>query len=245
MTTDRPASEKQLKWLRDLLVERNTDAWPPDWRIAADTLRTQFRLCHEAGYGPDMLNNFMSLNRRKPVTHNDFQRLLPKLQEAPRAEENRVKIPGTNIMAVKPVAPLEDGVYKVGDTIYKVKHSQNDRQWAYRLTIVNEPTKGGHVVATFKYAGRPQSKGIKAEHLLTYEDAKAFGALYGICCCCGRLLTNELSIALGIGPVCGDRQFGGEFKFMIDKAKLRVKDANRHALNADPFGIRVPGYEGK
>jgi hypothetical protein len=40
---------------------------------------------------------------------------------------------------------------------------------------------------------------------MTLEDAKEFGALYGTCCVCGRLLTNEVSIEAGIGPVCGKR----------------------------------------
>lgn len=37
---------------------------------------------------------------------------------------------------------------------------------------------------------------------MTLEEAKAFGALYGTCCVCGRTLTDEKSIAAGIGPKC-------------------------------------------
>lgn len=40
---------------------------------------------------------------------------------------------------------------------------------------------------------------------LTPERAKEFGHLYGICCVCGATLTDEKSIAAGIGPVCGRR----------------------------------------
>lgn len=37
---------------------------------------------------------------------------------------------------------------------------------------------------------------------MSLEEAMEFGRLYGICCKCGRVLTNEESIALGIGPIC-------------------------------------------
>jgi hypothetical protein len=43
---------------------------------------------------------------------------------------------------------------------------------------------------------------------LTLDEAKAFGKLYGTCCVCGRTLTNEDSIAAGIGPICGGRLAG-------------------------------------
>lgn len=37
--------------------------------------------------------------------------------------------------------------------------------------------------------------------------AMANGKETGICCCCGRTLTNKLSIELGIGPICRDLWF--------------------------------------
>ena len=40
---------------------------------------------------------------------------------------------------------------------------------------------------------------------LPLERAKDLGKLYGICVCCGRTLTDEGSIAAGIGPICATR----------------------------------------
>jgi hypothetical protein len=53
---------------------------------------------------------------------------------------------------------------------------------------------------------------IRPEFKMNEEQARAYGALYGRCYECSTPLTNELSIALGIGPICGSREFGGEFK---------------------------------
>ncbi len=40
------------------------------------------------------------------------------------------------------------------------------------------------------------------------ESAIAFGKRFGQCSCCGRTLTNSLSIELGIGPICRGKFFG-------------------------------------
>ena len=38
-------------------------------------------------------------------------------------------------------------------------------------------------------------------------SAIAYGRQFGICSCCGRELTNKLSISLGIGPICRSKFF--------------------------------------
>ena len=44
------------------------------------------------------------------------------------------------------------------------------------------------------------------------EAIKSIGLLTGRCCLCGRTLTDETSIAEGIGPICGNRAFGTAYK---------------------------------
>lgn len=94
---------------------------------------------------------------------------------------------------------LEDGMYKVGDTIYKIQHAVHGsgRQYAKQLVEDNG-------VWSFEFAAGAIKK-IRPEHRLTMEQAAEFGALYGTCCVCGRTLTDEKSIERGIGPVCAGR----------------------------------------
>jgi hypothetical protein len=40
------------------------------------------------------------------------------------------------------------------------------------------------------------------------QAAIAYGQKFGACSCCGRTLTNALSIELGIGPICRSNFFG-------------------------------------
>jgi hypothetical protein len=54
------------------------------------------------------------------------------------------------------------------------------------------------------------------------EAAIRFGMEIGACSNCGRRLTNHISRALGIGPVCGGRMFGDEFKPMVGAARAEL-----------------------
>jgi hypothetical protein len=89
---------------------------------------------------------------------------------------------------------LEVGMYQLGGEIYKVKRSEESGN-LYASVLVG--TK-------FEYA-RGAIRTLTPEHRLSLEQAKAYGVQYGICCVCGRLLTNEVSVAEGIGPICSGR----------------------------------------
>jgi hypothetical protein len=40
---------------------------------------------------------------------------------------------------------------------------------------------------------------------MTAEEGRQYGQLYGVCCRCGAQLTDEESIARGLGPVCASK----------------------------------------
>lgn len=90
----------------------------------------------------------------------------------------------------------------------KVQLNQSGtRRYAKRLHVVQELVEGTIQVtsATWEFEPGLMSK-IRPSHILTEEQAAEFGKLYGWCCICGRRLTNEESIARGIGPVCAGKQ---------------------------------------
>jgi hypothetical protein len=130
--------------------------------------------------------------------------------------------------AAKRQMVTEDGMYRNPQTgeIFKVQFNkaQGDgrRLYAKRLvmtvgdredvgtarTVTEIPLAEGNdwfVWDTqFKYA-EGAMRFIDASWKMTIDEAKAFGALYGTCCVCGRTLTDEKSIAAGIGPVCAEK----------------------------------------
>lgn len=82
------------------------------------------------------------------------------------------------------------------DTIFKVQRAVHGSGNLYAKQLTDD--------GEFIYIGRkPLYKDDMAP--LTLEKAKTLGRLYGICVCCGATLTDEGSIAAGIGPVCGKR----------------------------------------
>lgn len=96
--------------------------------------------------------------------------------------------------------PLSEGIYAVGDKVFKVYPALN----------------GGHLLAkelelqglakkpTWVYRGAA-TRFVQADQQMTHEQAVKFGKITGVCAMCGRTLTDESSIAAGIGPICANR----------------------------------------
>lgn len=89
---------------------------------------------------------------------------------------------------------LDEGMYKVGDDIFKVYYTRKGHLATKRLGADG-----------FEYTGRKPLSQITAEHRMTLDEAKEYGKVTGMCCMCGALLTNEESIANGIGPICATK----------------------------------------
>ncbi len=90
----------------------------------------------------------------------------------------------------------EEGMYRNAEgDIFKVQRSrESGNLYAKRLDLIEGFIYEAGAIRNLKPSDR-----------MTLDDAKAFGVQYGICCVCGALLTNEVSVAEGIGPVCGGR----------------------------------------
>lgn len=102
--------------------------------------------------------------------------------------------------AAVPVEPAREGMYRMGDKIYKVQKAVHGSGNLYAKELV----QGGFVYAPGIV------KRLNGSHRMTLEQAKEYGALYGTCCVCGRTLTDEVSIANGIGPVCAGKGWWSE-----------------------------------
>ncbi len=97
------------------------------------------------------------------------------------------------------VAPLEVGMYRAGGEIFRVVRSrESGNLYAKRLNVLGEGN------AQFTYAAGA-IRTLTAADRMTVAEAKAWGVEFGICCVCAAVLTNPVSVAEGIGPVCGGR----------------------------------------
>lgn len=101
-----------------------------------------------------------------------------------------------------PTDKAPEGMHKIGDEIFKVQKAVHGSGHLYAKRLVAGEGYGSK--ARFEYAPGVL-RTLSTDTLMTLDEAKAWGALYGTCCVCGRTLTNEDSIEAGIGPICAQK----------------------------------------
>lgn len=112
----------------------------------------------------------------------------------------------------KPLATVEFGYYKSADgTFYS--YQEHDTHYGkmpvFAKLVLPSAWAGAGAKARWRKLARgpSSSKKYAAKYLsglapLTLEQAKAEGKLLGRCIRCGATLTDPVSVANGIGPVC-------------------------------------------
>lgn len=103
---------------------------------------------------------------------------------------------------------LEPGMYLAPDgRIIRVQKSKESGKAYGKVAVVEQEAEraaDGTVItpAVIRFDYAPGATvGLTPEHRMTFEQARAFGALHGVCVF-GHALTDPLSVAAGIGPKC-------------------------------------------
>jgi len=92
---------------------------------------------------------------------------------------------------------LDLGMYQVDGVIYKVQRAVHGSGFLYAKRWDEESQSFEKETGAIRK--------IRASHRMTLEEAARFGQITGTCGHCGRTLTDEDSIAAGIGPVCAGK----------------------------------------
>jgi len=200
-TITRQASAKQLKWLRDLLIQHDYSNFPDDWRDYCDFIKEAFDRCTQAGYDSGELNNWLAVHFvDREVSQDTFKKLLPRLQSAPKS-----KSPGWYHEYPDASLPVPAGRYGI--------HTKDDAANKLAFYVVDRPEEGkwaGKVFVSMLISDNKQRLpfAIQAAVLrkIAAVGAETASATYGWefkrCGVCGRGLTNDDSRERGIGPVC-------------------------------------------
>lgn len=103
----------------------------------------------------------------------------------------------------------DEGMYVYKNQVYKVIVAVHGSGHLYAKRLeVSQHEEGTEL------EGKPKGTFVKAtgmlrflrqEHKMSLEEAKRYGSLYGFCVRCGATLTDEGSIAAGIGPICAGK----------------------------------------
>lgn len=150
------------------------------------------------------------LRRELGVTENDATRafianltkaeaspMIDSLIEQAKAQRSAQRVQQADAKRRAERVELEAGIYLVDGTVYKVQKAIHGSGNMYAKVLVTDAPG----VAHFDYAPGAIRK-IRPENRMNLDQAKEYGAVYGVCCNCGRTLTDESSIEAGIGPVC-------------------------------------------
>lgn len=176
------ASAKQCATVRNMWAKKDVEFTGEDLAIASLAVLW-------AEYADGKNEN----RPEKELTHNEISPIIGKIFDAnwkPRESK-----PKADRAPSAPVAELEAGMYLWEDRIFKVQIAVHGSGKPY----AKEFTENG-----FEYAPG-MVRNLSADNRMTLDQAKEFGALYGTCIVCGRTLTDEKSIAAGIGPICSER----------------------------------------
>jgi hypothetical protein len=140
----------------------------------------------------------------RTITKSQASRLIDALKRAPLLDEPKPVAPRPAVVRPAARETVPEGFYYVadpeGDYVAKVQlNLAGTRKYAKRLCVYLDGS-------SWEYTPGLVEK-LTPEMALTEEQATRMGTdpnspLYGWCCICGLRLTNELSIELGIGPIC-------------------------------------------
>lgn len=115
--------------------------------------------------------------------------LISELKAAPLA--------GTVDSVRKAQAEPEEGLYQVGDDVYKVQANRatgsGRNLYAKQMNLET---------GEFHYVGKKPFHLLTSDTKMSVEEAGRYGKLYGRCIRCGKELTDEFSIANGLGKIC-------------------------------------------
>lgn len=177
----KPASEKQVAFVLRLDAERDVPVAGKTEQEATHIARLE-----------DLQGGGKFVSSREASALIEWLLTIPKAAPAQHPEAQ----------AAAKAEPLTHGMYRKDETIYKIQKAVHGSGHLYAKRLV--PGDGYGAKASFVYAPGAM-KVLTLADRMSLEEAKAWGALYGTCCVCGRTLTNEDSIEAGIGPVCAGK----------------------------------------
>ena len=102
-----------------------------------------------------------------------------------------------NVFTEETTEELDLGMYQVGGVIYKVQRAVHGSGFLYAKRWDEESQSFQKETGAIRK--------IRASDRMTLEEAARFGQITGTCGHCGRTLTDEGSIAAGIGPICATK----------------------------------------
>lgn len=189
----------------------------------------QWRAVHDPSYatkGAEELRQEFAATHPNFGSENDRDaRIAERIQAAASEQTFEQKYADVDICAVvdaeRAAKATEPGFYRLADKVYRLKKSQFGRLYAQLVTGKGFSYDGGKGVASQ----------LSAVDLMTPEEVRAHGAATGVCVNCSTVLTDPISIEIGLGTHCGPAILGKE-AYKAHRAAAKIIPAVAEALAA-------------
>ena len=204
VTGEPTASQPQLNYIRDLSTQKDLTRLRPEQRAA---------LLQPEEFWDEKTTR---LSKAKATT---ILNILTDIKICPYKPKD-AQLPTTH-MAERFALEVPAGRYAVeaenGELrFYKVWVSRDKK----RLNVYVEH---GPAESDLKYQKTILTILNKIKTVGIRKAAIRYGMEIGACSNCGLRLTNRISRELGIGPVCGGRMFGDDFKLEVKAKRAEIK----------------------
>lgn len=183
--TTTKATDKQVKYIADL---SNKKAWHVGSTLT-DHQRAQVWAARKG-----------TLNLDKKAASELIKAMLalPERMLAADGLSSSTEVVRTQEAKAEARYAAPEGIYFHDGDYYKVVQAVNGSGRLYARRCDKGTGKFSHYATGMVYE-------LTESERVTAEQAKAFGDLYGMCMICGRTLTDDDSIARGIGPICAGK----------------------------------------
>jgi hypothetical protein len=196
-STGRPASEKQISWIRSMIEERHAGQVRIIRAVVGDGDASEALAAADA-------TRDAALARLDSLTTRTASKEIDTLKDNLDGIRSTLRTMTYSAPVEPPVSAkveelIDEALYVIdGYTIVRIRRSGAGRQYAMTL---NTDTRRWEYAKGLIGQIRPAMR-------MTPEQAKAFGDTYSWCSRCGRDLTREDSVTRGMGPVCYGKSVG-------------------------------------
>lgn len=143
----------------------------------------------------NQINFYNTLKNERDLTGIDLPNITDETSNADMSNIISILVQAPKLGSI-PLLPV--GFYLYEDSVYRVQKSKSTNgHYAKRLIV-----SGKRGVWSYSPGAM---KNLHGAERLTVEQAAFLGHHLGVCVVCGATLTDEKSVAAGLGPICAKK----------------------------------------
>jgi hypothetical protein len=210
-TNDRPASDKQVSYIRDLFDKADLFADSEFFDRVNAMDATEYAAYIE--HLKDQVGDPDDISKPR-IGRARASQIIERLKALPRKREAQSFRKGNrdeDIVNWRVGMYVHEGPDGLGDVFRVYLGQQSGKNLVKQLVDTGQPHPEDDRITLHDWqyvgaaAGYKGQRALRGARLMTLAEAKEYGRMTGSCCRCGRRLDVPESVEAGIGPVCAGK----------------------------------------